>query len=104
MIKHALVVTVLLGTVPALAQPGTPAPSDPLPPTPTTDSSAALKAQPGEEKPAKKEPGRGDFDAGGQVRLPSGPDEAGQYAAFNWIALDLKGRYFLLDGVTLNGN
>jgi hypothetical protein len=55
------------------------------------------------EAEEKKEPGRGDFDAGGQVRLPSGPDEAGEYATFNWIALDLAGRYFLLDSVTVNG-
>lgn len=55
-----------------------------------------------EEKP--KQPGRGDFDAGGQARFPSGPDEAGEYAAFNWVAVDLEGRYFLLDTVTLNAS
>lgn len=51
-----------------------------------------------------REPGRGDFDAGGQVRLPSGPDEMGQYATFNWIAADLKGKYYVLDTVTVNGH
>lgn len=51
-----------------------------------------------------KLPKRGDFDAGGDVRLPSGPDSTGKYATYNWIAADLKGRYFLLDSVTVNGN
>ncbi len=52
----------------------------------------------------KKEPKRGDFDAGGQARFPSGPDEAGAYDSFNWVAVDLKGRYFLLDSVTVNAS
>jgi hypothetical protein len=60
------------------------------------------KAAGDEQQP--KRPKRGDFDAGGQVRLPSGPDEMGKFAAFNWVALDLKGRYFLLDSVTVNAN
>jgi hypothetical protein len=38
------------------------------------------------------------------TRLPSGPDEVGQDATFNWVAVDLRGRYFLLDSVTVNGN
>jgi hypothetical protein len=71
-------------------------------PSMTTTPGAEKQAPPPEEK--KKEPGRGDFDAGGQVRLPNGPDENAKYAAFNWVAFDLKGRYFLLDQVTLNGN
>jgi hypothetical protein len=72
---------------------------------PATDPNAMLYASPA-PAPAekKKEPGRGDFDAGGQVRLPNGPDEAGEYATFNWIAFDMKARYFLLDQVTLNAN
>lgn len=116
----SLVLAVLLGTAPALAQPGTPTPSDPnQPPTTdpqpapapaapmsTTDPNAALYASPPQQPQAekKKEPGRGDFDAGGQVRLPNGPDEDGAYATFNWIAFDMKARYFLLDQVTLNAN
>jgi hypothetical protein len=107
----SLVLAVLLGAAPALAQPGTPSPSDPNqppttgPPMPATDPNAMLYASPA-PAPAekKKEPGRGDFDAGGQVRLPNGPDEAGEYATFNWIAFDMKARYFLLDQVTLNAN
>jgi hypothetical protein len=59
---------------------------------------------PPEDPKAVKEPKRGDFDAGGQVRLPNGPDEMGQYATFNWIALDLKAKYYLLKSVTVNGN
>lgn len=76
-----------------------------LPPAPVTDPADQPPAEPSAEpdKPAK-EPGRGDFDAGGQVRLPSGPDEMGQYATFNWIAADLKGKYYLLDTVTVNGH
>ncbi|MCA9678650.1 MAG: hypothetical protein KC464_26720, partial [Myxococcales bacterium] len=51
-----------------------------------------------------REPQAGDFDAGGKVRLPSGPDEMGQFATFNWIAVDLKGRYYLTRTITLDGN
>ncbi len=57
-----------------------------------------------EEKKAKKEPKRGDFNAGGQARFPSGPDEMGEFASFNWVAVDLKGRYYLLKSVTLDAN
>jgi hypothetical protein len=69
------------------------------PPGQPADKPADDKA----EKPAKKEPGRGDFDAGGQARFPSGPDEMGQYKSFNWVAADLKGRYYLLDQVYVDG-
>jgi hypothetical protein len=37
------------------------------------------------------------------VRLPNGPDEMGKFATFNWIAADLKGRYFLTPWITVNG-
>jgi hypothetical protein len=57
-----------------------------------------------EEDSKPKKPKRGDFDAGGNVRLPSGPDEMGEFATFNWIALDLGGRYFLLDSVTVGSS
>ena len=122
--KGGIVLAMLLGTASAYAQPGTPNPTEtptdqqpaqpPSPgPTSTLDSGIGMPSMtttPGAEKQGpppeekKKEPGRGDFDAGGQVRLPNGPGEDDTYAAFNWIALDLKGRYFLLDQVTLNGN
>lgn len=71
---------------------GTPAPAD-----------APADQPPPEEKQGPKEPKRGDFDAGGQARFPSGPDEMNQYDSFNWVAVDLKGRYFLLDSITANG-
>jgi hypothetical protein len=84
---------------------GTALAQDPAPPAPTASgmpetSTAALV----EEANKQKEPQRGDFDAGGQVRFPNGPDEAGDYKTFNWIALDLKGKYHLLKSVTVNGN
>lgn len=92
-----------LTTATALAQ------SEPTPPPADTTPQYAnpLEAEAKAEEAAKekaKEPKRGDFDAGGQVRLPSGPDEAGEFAAFNWIAVDLEGRYFLLDSVSVNAN
>jgi hypothetical protein len=64
----------------------------------------ASPTPPPEEAKGPKEPKRGDFDAGGQVRLPNGPDENGKFATFNWIAFDLKARYFLLKSVTVNAN
>lgn len=83
-------------------------------PTPTADPmlGASPLAQPAGQtdqkpeepaKPKKKEPGRGDFDAGGQARFPSGPDNTGEYKSFNWVAADLKGRYYLLDQVYVDG-
>ncbi len=63
-----------------------------------TDASATATA-----KPEDKKQGKGSFDAGGQVRFPSGPDEMGNYGTFNWVAFDLKGRYFVLDQLTING-
>ncbi len=48
----------------------------------------------------KDQPKKGGFDAGGQVRFPSGPDEAGEYGTWHWVALDVKGKYNLLDRVS----
>jgi hypothetical protein len=124
MIRGAIIVT-CLACASAYAQPsaGEPSPS----PTPTTDPSAgptvgappaaapATTPGPGESSAAtaekkqetaappakKKEPGRGDFDAGGQARFPSGPDETGgNFKSFNWVAVDARGRYYILDHVT----
>ena len=94
------------------ATPATPTPTLANAPMPTTDPSVGpmfgapatvaeqTDAPPPEgDKPKKKEPGRGDFDAGGQARFPSGPDDMGAYKSFNWVAADLKGRYYLLDQV-----
>lgn len=54
------------------------------------------------EEGKPKEPKAGDFDAGGQARFPGGPDEMGEYASFNWVAVDLQGRYFLLRQLSAN--
>jgi hypothetical protein len=51
-----------------------------------------------------KEPKAGDFDAGGQARFPNGPDEMGTYKTWNWVAADVKGRYYLFRTVTANFN
>ncbi|HUS69127.1 MAG TPA: hypothetical protein VMZ28_31540 [Kofleriaceae bacterium] len=69
------------------------------PPQPTAEE----KAKAEEQKKKAKEPKQGDFDAGGQIRLPSGPDEDGEFATFNWIALDLEGRYHVLGPVAFVG-
>ena len=68
---------------------------------------ASAHAQPAVTQPAPppdgpKEPQQGDFDAGGQLKFPNGPDETGKYATYNWIAFDLHGRYNLLDALTAN--
>lgn len=112
-ISHSgLCVATLLGSSTlALAQtpPADPAAS-PLPdpsvgaPAPTSEPADGGPTTEPPKEP-KKEPGRGDFNAGGQVRLPSGPDEMGtEFATFNWIAVDLKGKYYVFDTVTINGN
>lgn len=76
----------------------------PDPSTAMPDPNAALPAPTDTEvKTGPKQPKRGDFDAGGKLRFPSGPDEEGMYDSFNWVALDANGRYFLLDSVTVNG-
>jgi hypothetical protein len=59
------------------------------------------KPPPTDDQPPK--PKQGDFDAGGQLRLPNGPDETGKFATYNWVAVDLKGRYQLLDAISVNG-
>ncbi|MBL9019579.1 MAG: hypothetical protein JNL83_35645 [Myxococcales bacterium] len=103
-------------TTPAPTAPAPTAPPAPVPAMPTDPGAAGYAAPwapgtpppadappPAEEKRGKKEPRRGDFDAGGQARFPSGPDEMGAYDSFNWVAVDLKGRYFVLDSISANG-
>ena len=72
---------------------------DPASPTTTT---ASTTAQPATDKPKSKEHQAGDFDAGGQLKLPSGPDETGKFATYNWIAVDAKGTYYVAPSVTAN--
>lgn len=98
--RTALTVATLLGST-TLAWAQTP------PPDPATDPTTEPADQPPADgsEPPSKQPKRGDFTAGGQVRLPSGPDETGtNYATFNWVAVDAKGKYYVFDTVTINGN
>jgi hypothetical protein len=108
------VVTFLcLASAQAFAQPSVPSAPMPTtdpsvgpmlaPPQPPNAGSAQQTADAPKQEAKKKEPGRGDFDAGGQARFPSGPDATGaNYDSFNWVAVDLKGRYYLLDQVTVD--
>jgi len=96
--------TLLAGA--AGAQPTAPAvPAAPAVPTSPYNypEGYAPTPPPGEPAPPK-EPKAGDFTAGGQLRLPNGPDEMGAYATFNWVAFDLKGRYYLTRSIKLDGN
>lgn len=52
----------------------------------------------------EKLPKPGDFDAGGNLKFPNGPDTEGKYATYNWIAVDLKGKYQLFDVLEVNAN
>ncbi|MCE9572374.1 MAG: hypothetical protein K8W52_04395 [Deltaproteobacteria bacterium] len=88
----------MVGTTTALAQPASPAAPAMLTPPAMPDGGA----MPADQDKQPKQPKAGDFDAGGQVRFPSGPDEMGQFATYNWIAADLKARYYLLPTVTVD--
>src|ERR1700684_4551573 len=101
--RYAFALVVILTATTASAQP---APTDPYPPptlptvptapypAPTYPTAPAYAAPAPIPPPADqpKLPKAGDFDAGGQLRLPNGPDENGQYATYNWIVVDAKGR------------
>ncbi|MBV8759425.1 MAG: hypothetical protein JO257_19210 [Deltaproteobacteria bacterium] len=89
---------------PTTGQPGMPGQPASAPMMPNGMGTEASATPPPDDANKKKEPGRGDFDAGGQVRLPNGPDAMGKFATFNWVAFDMKARYFLLDSVTANAN
>ncbi|MBX3157529.1 MAG: hypothetical protein KF773_16260 [Deltaproteobacteria bacterium] len=96
--KPALALTLISGV--AAAQPAPPAT-----PAPVNVESTLSPSKAADDPNAKpKGPKRGDFDAGGQVRLPNGPDEEGKYATFNWVAVDLRAKYYLLDTVTIGAN
>ena len=53
--------------------------------------------------PPPREPGS--FDAGGEVRFPSGPDpdNMGKFAQFKWVAVDLKGTFFVTEQISIGG-
>src|SRR5688500_11521783 len=112
--RLGLIAFVSLTASSALAQqaapqppPASPAPPMPAPVMPTatpasapaptgapmgaSDPNAVAATAPAPEKKGPKEPKRGDFDAGGKFRFPSGPDEAGAFDSFNWVALDANG-------------
>nr|HEX4312834.1 hypothetical protein [Kofleriaceae bacterium] len=87
-------------------------PTDFTPTTQTLPSTAGGPAMPQPDLTAMaahpenehgKEPQAGDFDAGGKLRLPNGPDAMGHYKSFNWVAVDLEGRYYLARTVWLSG-
>ncbi len=80
--------------------PGAPGAPGPVWPTYTPPPTGVPQVDPPPAPPPKDQPKKGGFDAGGQVRFPSGPDEAGAYGTWNFIALDLKGKYNLLDRVS----
>ena len=71
-----------------------------------TPAAGATNSATASSGPAKAtgpvEPKAGDFDAGGQVRLPNGPDAMGRFATYNWVAVDAKAKYYLLPTVTAN--
>jgi len=91
-------------SIPAFAQTPEPVPSpSPTTSTTTTTPDVTTSTPPAEDKEKPKEPKRGDFNAGGQVRLPNGPGDDGKYATFNWVAFDAKGRYYLLEHITIDG-
>lgn len=107
--KHCIQISIalLMMTGTALAQDGEAPPA--MPPMPMPDGMAqpppAEKPAPTEEEKAKaKEPKKGDFDAGVQTRLPNGPDEMGDFKTGNWVAVDAKGQYLVLDSVAVKGN
>ncbi|HET6611922.1 MAG TPA: hypothetical protein VFG83_08045 [Kofleriaceae bacterium] len=110
--RSALVFIALVAlTVPASAQSGWPEDdanqSSPMPAPATTPPPKPTMASDFDTVPVDQDDGkpkRGDFDAGGRVRFPSGPDEMGEYATFNWVAVDLTGRYFVLDFLSIDGN
>lgn len=94
------ILVTLSGVAVAQPAPPTPPPSpynypDGYPPPPPSP--------PPEDAEQPKEPKAGDFNAGGQLRFPNGPDEAGEHATFNWVAFDAKGKYYLLPSVTVSG-
>jgi hypothetical protein len=78
-----------------------PATTTPAPAGSSTTATSNDTTKQDDGKP--KEPKAGDFDAGGQVRLPNGPDGAGKFAAYNWVAVDARGKYYILPSVTVTG-
>jgi hypothetical protein len=79
-----------------------PATSSTTPAPGASNSATATSTDAKKDDGKPKEPKAGDFDAGGQVRLPNGPDSTGKFATYNWIAVDARAKYYLLPTVTAN--
>src|SRR5687767_4578026 len=45
----------------------------------------------------------GKFNAGVKVRMPNGPGDDGSYGSFNWVAVDLHGKYNVSDLIGVGG-
>lgn len=90
-------------TTPAMpnapAMPTMPAAGMPDPSNPSASAMPPPSDKPPEDPKQEKLPKPGDFNAGGQLRFPNGPDEMGEFKAFNWVAFDAKGTYYLLPTV-----
>ena len=57
-----------------------------------------------EQEPPPPPRAPGSFDAGAEIRFPSGPDgETGEYGSFKWVAVDPKGTYFITEQITISG-
>lgn len=118
--RSAFAVLFLLGVVGTAGAQATPTPQEaepvpapyvapPSPPTASDPNQSMAQAMgqlppPEQEENKPKEPKAGDFDAGAQLRFPNGPDEVNEFASFNWVAVDVKGKYYLLKSVTVNGH
>jgi hypothetical protein len=103
-IDRIVISLVLLSASAAVAQTADPVLDPSAPAKATTPPPPGVTGSSDQAEPAgPKQPEAGDFDAGGQVRLPNGPDAMGQYATYNWIALDLKGRYYITKDITVDG-
>lgn len=107
--KHVCLLTLAIAG--RIAAADEPPPSQPAvqPYVPTTaqtfgdpNAPSAFAQAPAPDPNTPKTPKAGDWDAGGQLKFPSGPDGDGKYATYNWIDVDLKGTYYLAPTVTAN--
>jgi hypothetical protein len=58
----------------------------------STSASASTTVEPAAPTPDNPD-AKGKFNAGGALAFPSGPDDTGKYASFNWVKLNAIGRY-----------
>lgn len=73
----------------------------------TTSNAFADDEESSDETPEQKEERlanqSGNFNAGGKVRFPNGPDEMGDFKSFNWVAVDLHGKYNITNMIGVGG-